>query len=74
MKWIPLTFDDGGLTCSIPDEYDGRWIIVTDGRLVSVERVKKDAYDHFYPSGRWFELEDVTHWMPLPEPLKEETE
>ena len=73
-EWIPMKFEDGGLTASITDEYDGCWIIVTNGRLVSVERFKKDAYDHFYPSGRWFDLEDVTHWMPLPTPPKEATE
>ena len=53
---------------SIPgEEFDGKMIIVTDGKSISVERFKFDAVDHFYPSGRWFELEDVKFWMPIPE-------
>lgn len=67
-QWIPLHFD--GMTCDFPYEMDGYWVIVTDGKNISVERIKKDAYDHFYPTGRWFALEDVKAWMPLPEPYK----
>ena len=70
VRWVKHEMD--GLASNIPAEYDGKWIIVTDGKNISVERFKYDAYDHFYPSGRWFELEDVKYWMPLPEPPKEE--
>ncbi len=49
---------------------DGSWNIFTDGKNISVERYKADAIDHFFPNGRWFELEDVIAWMPLPEPYK----
>ena len=47
---------------------DGSWNIFTDGKNISVERYKADAIDHFFPNGRWFQLEDVIAWMPLPTP------
>lgn len=53
---------------------DGTWNVFTDGKTISVERYKMDAMDHFYPSGRWFELEDAVAWMPLPKPYKAESE
>ena len=49
---------------------DGSWNIFTDGKNISVERYKADAIDHFFPNGRWFQLEDVIAWMPLPEAYK----
>lgn len=71
-KWIPLNWeDDYKMICDFPNELDGSWVIVTNGKTISVERIKKDAYDHFWPEGRWFELEDVIAWMPLPEHYKE---
>ena len=51
---------------------DGTWNIFTDGKNISVERYKADAIDHFFPNGRWFQLEDVIAWMPLPEAYKGE--
>lgn len=66
--WTMHSMD--GTVSDIPHRYDGNWIIVTDGKRISVERIKKDCYDHFYPNGRWFELEDVVAWMPLPKPYK----
>ena len=60
-KWIPVSE-------RLPK--DGTWNLFTDGKNVSVERYKYDALDHFYPSGRWFDLEDVVAWMPLPKPYK----
>ena len=66
--WIPLVHDE--MTTDFPYEHDGEWVIVTDGKDISVERIKKDAYDHFYPNGRWFELDDAIAWMPLPTPYK----
>lgn len=72
-EWIPLHFDSESKCVSdFPYEMDGKWVIVTDGKIVSVERIKKDAYDHFFPCGTFFELEDVVAWMPLPEPYKKE--
>lgn len=49
--WIPLSHDDNGLGTDFPYERDGEWVIVTDGKSISVERIKKDAYDHFFPMG-----------------------
>lgn len=73
--WIPLKWKDEETKCKILDyPYDGKWVIVTDGKNISVERIKIDAIDHFYPAGRWFELEDVVAWMPLPEPYQREGE
>jgi len=70
--WIPLTWEDEyKIVSDFPDDMDGTWVIVTDGKSISVERIKKDAYDHFFPSGRWFELDEVKAWMPLPESYKE---
>lgn len=60
------------MSTDFPYERDGEWVLVTDGKCISVERIKKDAYDHFYPNGRWFEIEDVIAWMPLPVPWKGE--
>ena len=51
---------------------DGTWNLFTNGKSMSVERYKYDAIDHFFPPGRWFELEDAVAWMPLPEPYKGE--
>lgn len=59
---------------SVEDEIpeDGEWAIFTNGKVITVERLKHDAYDHFYPPSKWFNFEDATYWMPLPEPPKEE--
>ena len=51
---------------------DGEWAIFTNGKVVSVERFKVDAYNHFFPTSKWFDFEDAIAWMPLPEPPKEE--
>jgi len=62
-RWIPVSE-------RLPE--DGTWNIFTDGKQVSIERYKMDAIDHFFPAGRFFELEDAVAWMPLPEPYEEE--
>lgn len=64
-KWIPVSE-------RLPE--DGTWNIFTDGKRVSIERYKMDTIDHFFPAGRFFELENAVAWMPLPEPYKEEQE
>ena len=68
-EWIPLEWKDEETKCKcdFPIELDGHWVLVTDGKSISVERIKIDAIDHFYPQGRWYELEDVVAWMPLPD-------
>ena len=60
-RWIPV---------SERMPRDGTWNIFTDGKNISVERYKADAIDHFFPNGRWFQLEDAVAWMPLPEAYK----
>ena len=50
---------------------DGEWAIFTNGKVVTVERFKEDAYNHFFPASQWFDFEDAIAWMPLPEPPKE---
>ena len=57
--WIPFP-------CSERMPEDGKWCLFTDGVNMSVERYKEDALDHFFPPGRWFNLEDAIAWMPLP--------
>ena len=48
INWIPLHHDEHGATTDFPHHRDGQWVLVTDGENVSVERIKKDAIDHFY--------------------------
>ena len=50
----------------------GDWAIFTNGKVVSVERFKEDAYNHFFPASQWFDFEDAIAWMPLPELPKED--
>lgn len=56
MEWIMLKD-------KLPE--DGSYNIFTDGKSIGVERFKEDAMDHFWPKGRYFELEDAIAWMPL---------
>ena len=57
-KWIPVTE-------RLP-ETDGLY-------LVSVKNDHKRRYSKtaWYEKQSWFARQDVTHWMPLPEPPKE---
>lgn len=65
-EWVPLSEQ-------LPE--DGTWNLFTDGENMSVERYKADSIDHFFPEGRWFQLEQAVAWMPLPKKYKEgETE
>lgn len=61
-RWIPVSE-------RLPR--DGSWNIFTDGKNISVERYKADAIDHFFPAGRWFQLDDAVAWIPLPAPYLE---
>ena len=65
-EWVPMIFSEDGMITNFPHERDGQWVLVTNGKQISIERIKKDAYDHFYPNGRWFELEDTIAWAPIP--------
>ena len=62
--WIKHEWD--GCNSSIPNEYDGKWIFVTNGECVSIERFKVDAIDHFYPESVKFSIEETTYWAPIP--------
>ncbi len=67
------TFEDiesGWYASPDPDweEEKGDWFTMR----VSLQRQLKSAAEMF--NGRVMELPPVTHWMPLPEPPKEETD
>ena len=64
----------GWIPCSERLPEDGTWNLFTDGNMVSVERYKADAMDHFYPNGRWFSLDEAIAWMPLPKSYQVESE
>ena len=77
MDWICKTvrnFPAASPWHRVKDELpnDGEWAIFTNGKVVTVERFKEDAYNHFFPASQWFDFEDAIAWMPLPEPPKEE--
>ena len=82
-KWIPVTerlpelrmWESGSLASS-------NVLFVTEDKTIHIGYVMEDF--HFNDNGclkidRWFmqggyRIENVTHWMPLPEPPKEETD
>ena len=77
MDWICKTvrnFPAAATWHRVEDELpdDGEWAIFTNGKVVSVERFKVDAYNHFFPASEWFDFEDAIAWMPLPELPKED--
>ncbi len=68
-RWIPVTerlpeTDTEVLVCDIHAEF------------IEVYKFVKDDFDEYYWRSDWGEnslrFNDVTHWMPLPEPPKEE--
>ena len=69
-RWIPVTE-------RLPEEHIFVLIRQDDNRIMIAERVDGDWwYRYFaYDVDRWDENEQgtITHWMPLPEPPKEET-
>lgn len=64
--WNEIKWNEYKMSCNIPNELDGHWLIFTDGKEVSIERYKMDCEDHFLPNGRYFELQDAIAWQPLP--------
>lgn len=68
-EWIPFTFDEEGiLDCEFPDVDEE--ILVTDGKHVWEDTWIE--YDDGYALDSNYELDEVTAWMPLPKPMKEE--
>lgn len=77
-EWIPFEMKDGFILCQIKAEDGflhrqipnvGEEILVTDGK-----RVWEDTwieYDDEYALDSNYEMDEVTAWMPLPEPYKE---
>lgn len=54
-------------------EVDRQLVVVhvPDAILADVWPARWDAnYKNFVAGGGWFEQDEITHWMPLPEPPK----
>ena len=66
-EWIPFEMEDGFLYCQIPDVDEE--ILVTDGKHVWQDTWIE--YDDGYALDSNYELDEVTAWMPLPEPYTE---
>lgn len=66
-EWIPFEMEDGFLQCQIPDVDEE--ILVTDGKHVWEDTWIE--YDDGYALDSNYELDEVTAWMPLPKPYKE---
>ena len=67
-EWIPFEMEDGFLYCQIPDVDEE--ILVTDGKHVWQDTWIE--YDDGYALDSNYELDEVTAWMPLPKPYKEQ--
>lgn len=77
-EWIPFEMKNGFILCQINTEDGflngqipnvGEKILVTDGK-----RVWEDTwveYDDGYALDSNYDLDEVTAWMPLPKPYKE---
>ena len=64
MEWISV--DD-----RLPEI--GRDYLVTDGIVCMVAAFRTQAGIWDFWTIKWWDTSDVTHWMPLPEPPKEDT-
>lgn len=73
-EWVPFTGEyeknEGRvvLTCPIPDNDEE--IMVTDGKYVWEDTFMNDGQDCWLDSSNKFLVEEVTAWMPKPEPYK----
>lgn len=86
--WVGLIADhllDNGVTFATDTNDGGKWISVEDRLpeddarvLVCDTREDYVSIWEYFGDGLWFgdeviwATEDITHWMPLPEPPKEE--
>ncbi|MBR2540358.1 MAG: hypothetical protein IKE85_05980 [Mogibacterium sp.] len=74
-EWIEIIVNQQWNPVSEGLPEDGTWNIwQSKTGAISIERYKEDAIDHFFPSGRFFELEDAIAWQPLPERYTESEE
>lgn len=73
---------NGVTFADVPDKNVGKWIPVSerlpeeDGiYLISVNTEPKGIYSrtawYFTQNEQWLAMQEVTHWMPMPEPPKE---
>lgn len=78
-EWIPFEMEDGFILCQIKVEDGflhrqipnvGEKILVTDGKRVWEDTWIK--YDDGYALDSNYYLDEVTAWMPLPKPYKEQ--
>ena len=70
-RWIPVTerLPEYGVRVLATDMYEGDDYT----GIWTREEYKDDADGCWYDDhGWWHAIDDVTHWMPLPEPPKEE--
>ena len=63
MKWISVKE-------RLPD--DGKDYLVTDGAVCMVAAFRCDVNKFDFWTIHWWSNEEVTHWMPLPEPPKQD--
>lgn len=78
--YIPINFADHLIANGVTVQEERRWISVTERLpkkptkcLVYTKRGEYDGYEiTYYNEGFYLQYSDVTHWMPLPEPPKED--
>lgn len=63
MKWIPVTE-------RLPEQ-NGWYLVYTKNKGDIARRTNKAHYDNHRWHGNGGRWDNVTHWMPLPEPPKE---
>jgi len=65
-KWIPVTE-------RLPEKYDCYYLVVLNNWNTDFCLYTKEKGFGMYITPKWWDANDeVTHWMPLPEPPKEE--
>jgi len=66
-NWIPVAE-------RLPEKYDCYYLVVLNNWNTDFCLYTKEKGFGMYITSKWWDANDeVTHWMPLPEPPKEET-